>query len=366
MRAILSVSDKSGLVEFARQLTAAGVQLVSTGGTAKALADAGLAVMNVSEVTGFPEMMDGRVKTLHPRIHAGILARRSRPDDLEAVRAQGVELVDLVVVNLYPFAKAAANPDTPFDELVEQIDIGGPSLLRAAGKNFRDVMVVVDPADYPRVIDQLKRPGGPTVEFKFELMRKAFAHTAEFDALISQTLQTITCENGSFVRGGGGSSTVTTIEVASRPLRYGENPHQQAHWGPLPAGMGDWQVHQGKELSYTNLLDLDAALRIALEFTEPAAVVIKHTNPCGVATGPSIDDAYVRARDADPLSAFGGIVGVNRPIDAATAKALTATFIEAVIAPSIEGDALAILAGKQNMRVVTTDFARAFDPVGGH
>src|SRR3954454_17588267 len=257
MRAILSVSDKTGLVDLARGLVARKVQLISTGGTAKTLADAGLPVTNVSDVTGFPEMMDGRVKTLHPKIHGGILARRHRADDLNAIASQGIEPVDLVVVNLYPFAKAARNPDTPFDELVEQIDIGGPSLLRAAGKNFRDVMVVVDPADYPRVIDQLKRPGGPTLEFKFELMRKAFAHTAEFDALISQTLQTITCENGSFVRGGG-SSTVSTIEVASRPLRYGENPHQQAHWDPLPAGMGDWQVHQGKELSYTNLLDLDA------------------------------------------------------------------------------------------------------------
>jgi phosphoribosylaminoimidazolecarboxamide formyltransferase/IMP cyclohydrolase len=194
MRAILSVSDKTNLVDFARALAARGVQLVSTGGTAKTLMDNGLPVTNVSEVTGFPEMMDGRVKTLHPKVHAGILARRSRPDDLEAIRAQGVELVDLVVVNLYPFARAAANPDTPFDELVEQIDIGGPSLLRAAGKNFRDVMVVVDPADYSRVIDQLGSSDGPTLPFKFELMQKAFAHTAQFDALIAQTLAGITCD----------------------------------------------------------------------------------------------------------------------------------------------------------------------------
>src|SRR5215475_279392 len=188
MRAILSVSDKSGLLGFCRDLSKRAVELVSTGGTAKALAEAGLPVKNVSDITGFPEMLDGRVKTLHPKIHGGILARRHRPDDLEAIKAQGVELVDLVVVNLYPFARAAANPETPFDELVEQIDIGGPSLLRAAGKNFRDVMVVVDPADYPRVLEQLDRKGGPTLEFKFDLMRKAFAHTAEFDALIAQTL----------------------------------------------------------------------------------------------------------------------------------------------------------------------------------
>src|SRR6187200_1165919 len=199
-RALLSVSNKTGLVDFGRGLSARGFELVSTGGTARALADAGLPVVNVSDVTGFPEMMDGRVKTLHPKIHGGILARRHRPDDLEAIRSQGVELVDLVVVNLYPFAKAAQNPDTPFDELVEQIDIGGPSLLRAAGKNFRDVMVVVDPADYPRVLEQMAHPGGPSLPFKFELMQKAFAHTAQFDALIAATLSSITCNGVDFSR----------------------------------------------------------------------------------------------------------------------------------------------------------------------
>jgi phosphoribosylaminoimidazolecarboxamide formyltransferase/IMP cyclohydrolase len=354
MRAILSVSDKTGLTAFARALTARGIELVSTGGTAKALAEAGLPVVNVSDVTGFPEMMDGRVKTLHPKIHGGILARRHRPDDLDAIRSQGVDLVDLVVVNLYPFARAAQNPETPFDELVEQIDIGGPSLLRAAGKNFRDVMVVVDPADYPRVTEQLARPGGPSLEFKFELMQKAFAHTAEFDTLIARTLRTISCEGDSFRRG-----TLDTHQLPSpeaRPLRYGENPHQKARWEPLPSGHGEWRVHQGKELSYTNLLDLDAALRIVLEFTEPAASVIKHTNPCGTATGTSIEDAYVRARDADALSAFGGIVGLNRTLDAATARAITSTFIEAVIAPSVDADAKEILGRKTNLRVVTVDF----------
>jgi phosphoribosylaminoimidazolecarboxamide formyltransferase/IMP cyclohydrolase len=353
MRAILSVSDKTGLVDFARGLAARGVQLVSTGGTAKTLADNGLPVTNVSEVTGFPEMMDGRVKTLHPKIHGGILARRSRPDDLQAIQAQGVELVDLVVVNLYPFAKAAANPETPFDELVEQIDIGGPSLLRAAGKNFRDVLVVVDPADYPRVIDQLARPEGPALPFKFELMQKAFAHTAQFDALIAGTLSTITCKDGTFTR------ETAQHHGDVRHLRYGENPHQKAIWatGHGPAWRVKWETHQGKELSYTNLLDVDAAARIVLEFTEPAAVVIKHTNPCGAATGTAIGDAYVRAREADPLSAFGGIVGLNREIDAETATALTSTFIEAVIAPSIADAARPILAKKQNMRVITANFA---------
>jgi phosphoribosylaminoimidazolecarboxamide formyltransferase/IMP cyclohydrolase len=358
MRAILSVSDKSGLLDFCRGLSKRGVELVSTGGTARALSEAGLPVKNVSDVTGFPEMMDGRVKTLHPKIHGGILARRHRPDDLDAIKSQGVELVDLVVVNLYPFAKAAANPDTPFDELVEQIDIGGPSLLRAAGKNFRDVMVVVDPADYPRVLEQLDRKGGPTLEFKFGLMRKAFAHTAEFDLLIARTLQTITCAGETFTR----ASTDEWLRSREKhgemkTLRYGENPHQQAKWMVSP--QANWVTHQGKELSYTNLLDLDAALRIVLEFTEPAATVIKHTNPCGTATGTTIAAAYVRARDADPLSAFGGIVGLNRALDVETAKAITSTFIEAVIAPAIDDAAREILAKKTNLRVLTSDYAAA-------
>ena len=357
MRAILSVSDKTGLNSFAKGLAARGVQLVSTGGTARALAEAGLPVTNVSDVTGFPEMMDGRVKTLHPKIHGGILARRHRPDDLAAIKSQGVELVDLVVVNLYPFEKAATNPETPFDELVEQIDIGGPSLLRAAGKNFRDVLVVVDPADYPRVLEEMDRPGGPSLEFRFALMQKTFAHTAKFDTIISQTMETIRLEDGEFKRGGG---VMGWSEPATpTPLRYGENPHQKADWMPWPAELGGWKAHQGKELSYTNLLDVDAALRIVLEFSEPAATVIKHTNPCGTATGGTIAEAYVRAREADPLSAFGGIVGLNRGIDAETARAITSTFIEAVIAPFIEDDAREILAKRANMRVLTTDFASA-------
>ena len=357
MRAILSVSDKTGLIDFARGLADRGVQLVSTGGTAKAIADAGLPVMNVSDVTGFPEMMDGRVKTLHPKIHGGILARRHRADDLEAIAAQGVELVDLVVVNLYPFAKAAQNPETPFDELVEQIDIGGPSLLRAAGKNFRDVMVVVDPADYPRVLEQMARPEGPSLPFKFELMQKAFAHTAQFDALIAVTLQAITCEGDSFTRLDP-QQAAARHGASVKALRYGENPHQIAHWvqGHGPNWAIKWETHQGKELSYTNLLDLDAAARIVLEFTEPAAVVIKHTNPCGTATGATIAEAYVRAREADPLSAFGGIVGLNREIDGDTAKELISTFIEAVIAPAFTAEAKAVLAKKTNMRVVTANF----------
>jgi phosphoribosylaminoimidazolecarboxamide formyltransferase / IMP cyclohydrolase len=354
MRAILSVSDKTGLAEFARRLVALGVELVSTGGTAKTLTAAGLPVVGISEITGFPEMMDGRVKTLHPNIHAGILARRNRPDDLDAIARRGITPVDLVVVNLYPFARTAANPDTPFDALVEEIDIGGPSLVRAAAKNFRDVLVVVDPADYGRVIDELGREGGPTLDFRFALMKKAFAHTGQYDTTIAMTLGAVDVAGGAMTR-----APLPERHPEPTPLRYGENPHQPASWVPAQAPFSaPWQVHQGKELSFTNLLDLDAAARIALEFTEPVGVVIKHTNPCGVATGSTLADAYVRARDADALSAFGGIVGLNRPLDADTARALTSTFIEAVIAPAVADEAREILAAKPNLRVVTADFAK--------
>ncbi len=368
-RALISVSDKTGLVEFARGLASRSFELVSTGGTAKALQQAGLAVIGISDVTGFPEMMDGRVKTLHPLVHGGILARRARPDDLASAARHGITLIDLVVVNLYPFVKAAANPETPFDGLIEEIDIGGPSLVRAAAKNFQDVIVVVAPADYGTVLEQLDRAGGPSPEFRFDLARKAFAHTGSYDTAIASTLATITTDDDGFHRppkdSGGrvlsdpAPATLTLSLRKLRDLRYGENPHQKAAWyAEEAAGLGNAQVLQGKELSYTNLLDLDAAARIVLEFSEPAAAVIKHTNPCGAATGSSAGDAYVRAREADALAAFGGIVGVNRPIDAAAAQAIVATFIEGVIAPGVDDEARTILAGKTNMRVVTADFAR--------
>ena len=361
MRALLSVSDKAGLVELGRNLAALGVELISTGGTAQALAAAGLPVTNVAEVTGFPEMMDGRVKTLHPKVHGGILARRDHADDLAAIATQGISPIDMVVVNLYPFAKAASNPDTAFDALIEEIDIGGPSMVRAAAKNFHDVLVVVDPADYPRVVASLRESGGASLEFRFELMKKAFHHTAAYDGVIATTLEGVTHHGNKLVRGK------PAAHPGRRELRYGENPHQKAGWleNPPTDQRPRWKVHQGKELSYTNLLDLDAAARIALEFPEPAGVVIKHTNPCGVATGVSIADAYVRARESDPLSAFGGIVGLNRAIDVEVAKALTSTFIEAVFAPSIDEPARQVLATKQNMRVVTADFAALANAVEG-
>jgi phosphoribosylaminoimidazolecarboxamide formyltransferase / IMP cyclohydrolase len=365
-RALLSVSDKTGVADLARGLADRGFEIVSTGGTARALTEAGLAVTAVSDVTGFPEMLDGRVKTLHPALHGGILARRDRPDDLAAIARHGVGLVDIVVVNLYPFAKAAADPDTPFDALVEEIDIGGPSLVRAAAKNFRGVLVVVDPADYPRLLASLD--GGPDLAFRYELMRKALAHTAAYDTAISATLAEIDLEDGRFVRRGATGPFAVRLDLSLRKLRdlrYGENPHQRAAWyvGQQAAasggtcGLGAPAILQGKELSFTNLLDLDAAARIVLEFDEPAAAVIKHTNPCGVATGESAAAAYVRAREADPVSAFGGIVALNRPLDVAAADAMVSTFIECVVAPSVEEGARVVLAKKPNMRVIAADFS---------
>ena len=338
MRALLSVSDKTGLVDLGRALVRRGVDLVSTGGTAKALAAAGLPVTAVSEVTGFPELLDGRVKTLHPAVHGGILARRGRPDDLEAIRAQGIRPIDLVVVNLYPFARTAASEAT-FDELIEQIDIGGPSMVRAAAKSFRDVLVVVDPADYDRVLEALDGESGPDRRLRFELARKAFAHTAEYDATIAAALDAVDTSGPDFARAPFALAGTTPDHLAVqaskvRDLRYGENPHQPAAlYSDGAWGFGRARILQGKALSFTNLLDLDAAARLVLEFDAPAAAVIKHTNPCGVATAPALRDAYVSAREVDPLSAFGSIVGLNRALDAGTAGAIAETFIECVVRP---------------------------------
>jgi len=364
MRALLSVSDKTGLVPFATGLAALGWELVSTGGTARALAGAGLPVVGIADVTGFPEMMDGRVKTLHPRVHAGILARRHRSDDLEALRTHGISAIDLVVVNLYPFRAAASRADIAFDDLVEEIDIGGPSLVRAAAKNFRDVLVVVDPADYDAVLVALGDAGGPSLAVRFDLARRAIAHTADYDQTIASTLLEFHVGGDGTVARAADAGTLlparwTPVLTKVRDLRYGENPHQAGAWYREDGrGFGGAIVHQGKELSFTNLLDLDAAARIAREFDGPAAVVVKHTNPCGVATAATPAAAYVRARDADARSAFGGIVGLNRPIDLDTARALASTFIEAVIAPGIvDGEPVRqALAAKPNMRVVTAAF----------
>jgi phosphoribosylaminoimidazolecarboxamide formyltransferase / IMP cyclohydrolase len=361
-RALISVSDKTGLLPFARALTARGFELVSTGGTARALAGSGVAVTNISDVTGFPEIMDGRVKTLHPAVHGGILARRSKPDHMAVIKSHDITPIDIVVVNLYPFVEAAANPSMAFDALVEEIDIGGPSMVRSAAKNFQDVLVVVDPADYAHVLAELERPDGPSSAFRFDLARKAFAHTAAYDTAIAATLGEFVAVDKRFARAAAPAAAPPRLDLLLTKiadLRYGENPHQPAAWykDNQPFGLGSARVLQGKELSFTNLLDLDSAARIALEFDEPAAAVIKHTNPCGAAIGQSVEQAYVRARDADSVAAFGGIVGMNTVIDEGAARALISTFIEAVIAPAITDQARTILATKPNIRVVTADLA---------
>tara|TARA_B100001971_G_scaffold208757_1_gene231150 strand:- start:4324 stop:5874 length:1551 start_codon:yes stop_codon:yes gene_type:complete len=345
-RALLSVSDKTGLVEFAAALAEAGWELVTSGGTATALREGGLTVTPVSEITGFPEMMGGRVKTLHPRIFGGILAREQ--DFAEAAEHEA-PLFGIVAVNLYPFA-AAARRDAPLPELIEQIDIGGPSLIRAAAKSHARVTVLVDPADYGRVAGALAGDGLPETE-RQALALKAFRHTAAYDALIQRTL------GDRFGEAALPESLHVAGELALRP-RYGENPHQQAAFyaDPLAAGPGlaTAEQLQGKELSYNNLLDLDAALAIAADFPEPATAVVKHGNPCGAATGPELAATYKAALAGDPISAFGGVIGLNREVDAETAAAITSSFKECVIAPAFSDAAREMLEAKSNLRLLAT------------
>jgi len=366
LRVLASVSDKTGLVELAQQLKARfDCMILSTGGTAKALEAAKVTVMPVSAFTNVPEVMGGRVKTIHPKIAGGILARRHVQLDMDelADKLHSAE-IGVVVVNLYPFVAAAAKPETTVDGLIEEIDIGGPSLLRAAAKNFRDVLVVVDPDDYSEVVRQLSRGGGPTLEFRLYLAQKAFAHTADYDSAISGEMDGLSVLDGQLVRTApstGALPNYLTLHLRRRRvLRYGENPHQPAAWYSL-RGSGDIHILQGKELSFTNILDVHAAATIVDEFDEPAACVVKHTNPCGGATSEFIADAYVAARDADPVSAFGGIVGLNRTLDAETARHIVTTFIECVVAPEVAGEALPILATKPNMRVVVSPMMGQLD-----
>jgi phosphoribosylaminoimidazolecarboxamide formyltransferase / IMP cyclohydrolase len=352
-RALLSVSSKDGLLPFARGLVALGYELLSTGGTAKALRQEGLAVIDVSEVTGFPELFEGRVKTLHPALHAGILARRDRPEDLKALEGQGLRPIDLVAVNLYPFQDTAARPGVSWDEVVEQIDIGGPSLLRAAAKNYRHVIAVVDSTDYPAVLEELKSSGDLAEGSRLRLMRKVFAHTATYDCAIAEYLST---------RGEGGREGLPDWwawpATKRSDLRYGENPHQRAAWYRAAGlGGGPWlasaDILQGKELSYNNLLDLHAAACCVREFPDVAAVVVKHNTPCGVARHPTSPEvAYRAARAADETSAFGGIVALNQAVDEAAARALGETFLEAVIAPAFSAEARGVLAQKKNVRLL--------------
>ena len=348
-RALLSVSDKTGLVDFARALAARGIELVSTGGTAGALAAAGLAVRDVASVTGFPEMLDGRVKTLHPAIHGGLLARRSDAAHRAALERHGIGAIDLLVVNLYPFAATVAR-GAAFDDCVENIDIGGPALIRAAAKNHEDVAVVTDPADYAEVIAEIERLGGATgIALRRRLAGLAYARTAAYDAAIAHWFGAQRGETFPPVLALGASLKET--------LRYGENPHQQAAFyvtGEQRPGVASAAQLQGKELSFNNLNDTDAAFELVAEFEEPAVAIIKHANPCGVAQGGTLADAYARALACDPLSAYGGIIAVNRPLDGATAEAVAKLFAEVVIAPALTPEAEAALKRRTQLRLLVT------------
>ena len=321
-RAILSVTDKTGLVDFARKLATLGMELISTGGTAKLLRDSGVTVKDISELTGFPEMLDGRVKTLHPKVHGGILYRREDPKHVAAVAEHSIAPIDVVVVNLYAFEKTAARPGVKFEELIENIDIGGPSMIRSAAKNFHDVAIVTSPADYDSIADELARSGGAlSHETKWRLAQKAFATTAAYDSAIASTLEQIDA-NGLKSSGDAFPSTLRFTFHKNLDLRYGENPHQKAamYSDGSGAGVANARQLQGKELSFNNIVDLQAAWDLAQEFDEPVCAIIKHTNPCGTATGKTLAEAYKRALETDPVSAFGGVIGVNRPIDAEAAE----------------------------------------------
>jgi phosphoribosylaminoimidazolecarboxamide formyltransferase/IMP cyclohydrolase len=360
-RALISVSDKRGVEEFAAGLTAFGIQIFSTGGTAKLLRAQGLAVRDVSEVTGFPEMLDGRVKTLHPVVHGGLLGVRSNPEHIRQMREHGIEPIDLVAVNLYPFEQTAAKPGVRFEEVIENIDIGGPSMIRSAAKNFADVTVVVDPADYPALLREIQLSGGSTSDVtRTRLARKAFATTASYDGAISTTLQKWAASTG--------ATTGDLIPVRSLPdrlhlnlhkitdLRYGENPHQQAALYDDPAANARGLAHarqlQGKELSYNNLVDLEAAWRLVTEFSQPTTAIIKHTNPCGIASAASLGESYLRALAVDPVSAFGSVIAFNHAVDTATAGELAKLFVEAVVAPHFDSAASECLAAKKNLRLM--------------
>ncbi len=369
-RALLTVSDKTGLADFARALHRAGAELVSTGGTATLLRGAGLPVREVAELTGQPEILDGRVKTIHPRLAAGILFRRGEPRHEAELAAAGGAPIDLVCVNLYPFEATARRDGVPLAELIEQIDIGGPTLIRAAAKNWEDVAVVVDPSQYGRVVEELEAAGGLSRRTRWQLAREAFARTAAYDAAIATHLSGLPDDPDAAPSDHPADpfpGVLVMPLVKRQTLRYGENPHQRgALYAEAAAGAPDGSGRlgrafraaaslQGKGLSYTNLLDLDAAWGLVRDFGPPAAVVIKHTNPCGAATGRDAAEAIARAREVDPESAFGGIVGINRPLDARAAEAVGAWFVEAVVAPSVTAEARAILAAKKNLRLVEAE-----------
>ena len=352
MRALISVSDKTGVVEFAKELQKLGVEIISTGGTHKALEGAGLKVTEVSEVTGFPECLDGRVKTLHPKIHAGLLAMRSNPYHMKQLEDLNIEPIDIVAVNLYPFKQTIIKETVTREEAIENIDIGGPTMLRSAAKNYQDVAVIVDPADYKTVIEELKAGNQVSLDTKFYLCSKVFEHTAHYDALISSYMKKERKDESM-------PETITLTYEKVQDMRYGENPHQKAAFykevannkGLLSSAL---QLH-GKELSFNNINDTNGALELLKEFEEPAAVACKHSNPCGVGTGDNVYDAYMKAFNADPTSIFGGIVVFNREVDEKTAEEINKIFVEIIVAPSYSEKALGILKQKKNIRLLVLE-----------
>jgi len=359
-RAILSVTDKTGLTEFARKLAGLGVELVSTGGTAKQLRKAGVSVKDISEVTGFPEMLDGRVKTLHPKVHGGILHRRGDAGHRAAVAEHGIPAIDMVVVNLYAFEKTAAKPGVHLDELIENIDIGGPSMIRSAAKNFQDVAVVTSPADYDALAEEMAKSGGElSAATRWKLAQKAFSTTAAYDSAIASTLEQVTSigeteKNAPLELGDGFPPTLRLAFQKTLDLRYGENPHQKAAMYSDGSGKGvaNGKQIQGKELSFNNIVDMQAAWDMAQDFNEPVVAIIKHTNPCGTATGKTLLEAYRRALECDPVSAFGGVIGVNRVIDGVAAEEMAKLFLEVIAAPGFDEAAKEKFAAKKNLRLL--------------
>jgi phosphoribosylaminoimidazolecarboxamide formyltransferase / IMP cyclohydrolase len=355
-RALLSVTDKTGLVDFARVLASFGVDLVSTGGTSRALREAGLQVRDISDLTGFPEMLDGRVKTLHPKVHGGILYIRDNAEHMASVGEHAIEPIDMVVVNLYAFEKTAQRPGVSFADVIENIDIGGPSMVRSAAKNFSDVAIVTSVEDYSLLAEEMTANSGSLSRAtRWRLAKAAFAMTAAYDAGIATALESIESPGGKAVFSEEQlPATVRVIDPMLQPLRYGENPHQKAalYTDGSGKGVANARQLQGKELSYNNIVDLDACWELVSEFDEPAVVIIKHTNPCGASTGATVLEAYARALESDPVSAFGGVIGVNREVDSAAAEEIAKLFVEAIVAPSFAPEALERFAAKKNLRLI--------------
>jgi phosphoribosylaminoimidazolecarboxamide formyltransferase / IMP cyclohydrolase len=360
-RALISVSDKTGIVELAKELERSGIEIISTGGTAKTLSDEGIKVINVSDITGFPECLDGRVKTLHPKVHGGLLAIRENDEHMRQIKELGIDPIDMVIINLYPFKKTVLKGHVELEEAIENIDIGGPTMLRAAAKNYQDVVVIVDPLDYKKVLDELKVSKEISIKTKFKLAYKVFEHTSHYDTLIAKYLRDKLGEE--FF-----PETLSLTFEKVQDLRYGENPHQKAvFYKEIGANIGcitsAKQLH-GKELSYNNINDTNGALELLKEFDEPTVVAVKHANPCGVASAENIHDAYVKTYEADPVSIFGGIIAANREVDAKTAEEINKIFVEIVIAPSFSEEAVKILSQKKNIRILQLDNISAKLPAG--